>query len=132
MVWENIAVSAGLQLVGSMFGRDTRQDNQNNINLKFEQDNEAYSYDRAVTWSTYYDTLEKVYVQELNNKAQNAYKEQLAFNQWQDKENMRLYSYAKEAEAYNASVESYYEQLDFNDIAEELTIADTELSLIHI
>jgi len=39
---------------------------------------------------------------------------------------MRLYSYAKEAEAYNASVESYYEQLDFNDIAEELTIADTE------
>ena len=126
MVWENIAVSAGLQLVGSMFGRDTRQDNQNNINLKFEQDNEAYSFDRAVEWSTYYHTLDKQYVAYLNSKALNAYKEQLAFNQWQDKENMRLYSYAKEAEAYNASVESYYEQLDFNDIAEELTIADTE------
>jgi len=124
--WEAYAVSAGLQLVGSFFGRDTRQDNQNNINLKFEQDNEAWSFDRAVEWSTYYHTLEKQYVADLNNKALNAYKEQLAFNQWQDKENMRLYSYAKEAEAYNASVESYYEQLDFNDIAEELTIADTE------
>ena len=124
--WTGMAVSAGLQLVGGLFGRDTRQDNQNNINLKFEQDNEAYSFDRAVEWSTYYHTLEKQYVADLNNKALNAYKEQLAFNQWQDKENMRLYSYAKEAEAYNASVESYYEQLDFNDIAEELTIADTE------
>ena len=124
--WTAIAVGAGLQLVGSMFGRDTRQDNQNNINLKFEQDNEAYSFDRAVEWSTYYHTLEKQYVADLNQKALNAYKEQLAFNNWQDKENMRLYSYAKEAEAYNASVEAYYEQLDFNDIAEELTIADTE------
>ena len=124
--WTAVAVSTGLQLVGSMFGRDTRQDNQNNINLKFEQDNEAYSFDRAVEWSTYYHTLEKQYVADLNNKALNAYKEQQSFNQWQDKENMRLYSYAKEAEAYNASVESYYEQLDFNDIAEELTIADTE------
>ena len=126
MSWESIAVSAGLQLVGGLFGRDTRQDNQNNINLKFEQDNEAWSFNRAVEWSTYYHTLENQYVADLNTQAQNAYKEQLAFNQCQDKENMRLYSYAKEAEAYNASVESYYEQLDFNDIAEELTIADTE------
>jgi len=126
MSWEYYAASAGLQLVGSFFGRDTRQDNQNNINLKFEQENEAYSYDRAIEWTTYYQTLEKNYVAEMNDKALNAYKEQQDFNTWQDKENMRLYSYAKEAEAYNASVESYYEQLDFNDIAEELTIADTE------
>ena len=124
--WGAIAAGAGLQLLGSMFGRDTRQDNQNNINLKFEQDNEQWSFDRATDWVTYYNTLEKQYVADLNGKAMNAYKEQLAFNNWQDKENMRLYSYAKEAEAYNASVESYYEQLDFNDIAEELTIADTE------
>ena len=126
MSWEYYAASAGLQLVGSFFGRDTRQDNQNNINLKFEQENEAYSYDRAIEWTTYYQTLEENYIAEMNNKAMNAYKEQQSFNTWQDKENMRLYSYAKEAEAYNASVESYYEQLDFNDIAEELTIADTE------
>ena len=126
MSWEAAAIGAGIQLVGSLFGRDTRQDNQNNINLKFEQDNEAWSFDRATDWVTYYNTLEKQYVADLNGKAMNAYKEQLAFNNWQDKENMRLYSYAKEAEAYNASVEAYYEQLDFNDIAEELTIADTE------
>ena len=124
--WGAVAAGAGLQLLGSMFGRDTRQDNQNNINLKFEQDNEQYSFDRATDWVTYYNTLEKQYVDDLNRTAMNAYKEQLAFNNWQDKENMRLYSYAKEVEAYNASVESYYEQLDFNDIAEELTIADTE------
>lgn len=117
---------SAVSLIGSLFGPDERQENQNVINLKFASDNEAYSYERAVDWATYYHTLDKQYVGELNEKALNAYKEQLAFNTWQDKENMRLYSYAKEAEAYNASVESYYEQLDFNDVAEELTIADTE------
>ena len=106
-------------------GVDERQDQQNAINAKFDYDNEVYSYDRARDWSTYYHTLEAQYVQELNEQTINNYKDQLAINNWQDKENMRLYSYAKEAEAYNASVVSYYEQLDFNNIAEELTLNDT-------
>jgi len=106
-------------------GVDERQDNQNVINQKFDYDNEMYSWQRAKDWSTYYNTLEAQYVQQLNEETVNKYKDNLAFSQWQDKENMRLYSYAKEAEAYNASVTSYYEQLDFNNIAEELTLNDT-------
>ena len=106
-------------------GVDVRQENQNVINAKFDYDNEMYSWQRAKDWSSYYNTLESQYVQQLNEESTNKYKNQLAFNNWQDKENMRLYSYAKEAEAYNASVESYYEQLDFNNIAEELTLNDT-------
>jgi len=106
-------------------GVDERQDNQNVINAKFDYDNEMYSWQRAKDWSTYYNTLEAQYVQQLNEETTNKYKNNLAFSQWQDKENMRLYSYAKEAEAYNASVGSYYEQLDFNNIAEELTLNDT-------
>ena len=106
-------------------GVDERQDNQDAINAKFGYDNEMYSWQKAKDWSTYYNTLEAQYVQQLNEESVNKYKNQLAFNNWQDKENMRLYSYAKEAEAYNASVDSYYEQLDFNNIAEELTLNDT-------
>jgi len=106
-------------------GVDPRQENQNVINAKFDYDNELYSWQRAKDWSSYYNTLESQYVQQLNEESTNKYKNQLAFNNWQDKENMRLYSYAKEAEAYNASVTSYYEQLDFNNIAEELTLNDT-------
>ena len=106
-------------------GVDERQDNQNVINAKFDYDNEMYSWQRAKDWSTYYNTLEAQYVQPVNEETVNKYKDNLAFSQWQDKENMRLYSYAKEAEAYNASVGSYYEQLDFNNIAEELTLNDT-------
>ena len=107
------------------FGPDPRQDNQDQINVKFDADNEMYSWQRAQDWSTYYNTLEAQYVAQLNEEALNNYKNQLAINNWQDKENMRLYSYAKEAEAYNASVDAYYEQLDFNNIAEELTLNDT-------
>ena len=106
-------------------GVDPRQENQNVINASFDYDNEMYSWQRAKDWSSYYNTLESQYVQQLNEESTNKYKNQLAFNNWQDKENMRLYSYAKEAEAYNASVKSYYEQLDFNNIAEELTLNDT-------
>ena len=106
-------------------GVDPRQENQNAINAKFDYDNEMYSWQRAKDWSSYYNTLETQYVQQLNEESTNRYKNQLAFSNWQDKENMRLYSYAKEAEAYNASVVSYYEQLDFNNIAEELTLNDT-------
>ena len=106
-------------------GKDVRQENQNVLNQQFDYDNEMYSWQRAKDWSTYYHTLEQQYVQQLNEESTNKYKNQLAFSNWQDKENMRLYSYAKEAEAYNASVVSYYEQLDFNNIAEELTLNDT-------
>tara|TARA_Y100001938_G_scaffold150267_1_gene240397 strand:- start:142 stop:1473 length:1332 start_codon:yes stop_codon:yes gene_type:complete len=104
---------------------DPRQENQNVLNQQFDYDNDHYSWMRAKDWSTYYHTLETQYVQQLNEESVNRYKNQLAFNNWQDKENMRLYSYSKEAEAYNASVDSYYEQLDFNNIAEELTLNDT-------
>ena len=106
-------------------GPDIRQENQNRINAQFDYDNEMYSWQRASDWSTYYHTLEAQYVQQLNEQTVNKYKNQLAFNNWQDKENMRLYSFNKEAEAYNASVQSYYKQLDFNNIAEELTLNDT-------
>ena len=106
-------------------GKDVRQEEQNVLNQQFDYDNEMYSWQRAKDWSTYYHTLEQQYVQQLNEESTNKYKNQLAFSNWQDKENMRLYSYAKEAEAYNASVVSYYEQLDFNNIAEELTLNDT-------
>ena len=83
-------------------GKDVRQENQNVLNQQFDYDNEMYSWQRAKDWSTYYHTLEQQYVQQLNEESTNKYKNQLAFNNWQDKENMRLYSYAKEAEAYNA------------------------------
>ena len=123
-----LAIAAGgaaVSLVGSLFGPDVGQEDQNVRNQKFDYDNEIYSYDRAKDWSTYYHTLEAQYVDELNLQTANNYKNQLAINNWQDAENKRLYSFAKEAEAYNASVVNYYEQLDFNNIAEELTLNDT-------
>tara|TARA_R100000152_G_C6780191_1_gene212669 strand:- start:3071 stop:4456 length:1386 start_codon:yes stop_codon:yes gene_type:complete len=106
-------------------GNDAYEAQEELINSTFDYNNEMWSWHRAQDWSTYYATLERQYVDQLNDEAVRKYKDQLAYNNWQDKENMRLYSYAKEVEAYNASVNSYYQQLDFNNIAEELTINDT-------
>ena len=106
-------------------GVDERQENQNVLNQKFDYDNELYSWQKAQDLSTYYTTLENQYVTQLNEQTLNAYKDQLAINNWQDKENMRLYSFTKEMEAYNASVDAFYEQMDFNNVAQHLTLNDT-------
>ena len=106
-------------------GVDERQDNQNVINQNFDAANEIYSWETAQEWSKYHYVTETQYIQQLNEQARNNYQNELSMKEWQNRENMRLYSYAKEAEAYNASVGSYYEQLDFNNIAEEMTIQDT-------
>ena len=106
-------------------GNDPRQESQNAINQQFEFDNEMWSFMRAQEWSLYHNAVEAQFVAQLNEKAINNFKQEMAFRSWQDRENMRLYSYANEVKAYNSSVESYYEQLDFNEIAEELTLQDT-------
>ena len=106
-------------------GVDERQESQNVIDAQFDYDNEMYSWQRAQDLSTYYTTLENQYITQLNEQTLNAYKDQLAINNWQDKENMRLYSFTKEMEAYNASVDAFYEQMDFNNVAQQLTLNDT-------
>ena len=59
-------------------GVDPRQENQNVINAKFDYDNEMYSWQRAKDWSSYYNTLESQYIQQLNEESTNKYKNQLA------------------------------------------------------
>ena len=52
------------------------------------------------------------------------HKNTLAQNEWKDKEAMRIFDYQNMVKAYNASIQSYHKQLDYNAIAAEISTND--------
>tara|TARA_E500000305_G_scaffold39804_1_gene30436 strand:+ start:3808 stop:5241 length:1434 start_codon:yes stop_codon:yes gene_type:complete len=93
-------------------------DNQNAYN------NEMHSYNWAQTQANYATAMENLAIQKINETATKNYQDQTNFNGWLDRENIRLYEYGKEVEAYNASVESYEDQLDYNNLAYDIALND--------
>jgi len=63
-------------------------------------------------------------IAQRNQKNQTDWQNQTALNQWEDKEKMRIFDFNNQVEAFNASVEAYGEQLDYNNLAAEMATAD--------
>ena len=59
-----------------------------------------------------------------NAEAIRQQKNATAMNEWVDKEKMRIFDYNNQIEAYNASVNAYEEQLDYNAVAAEIQASD--------
>ena len=52
------------------------------------------------------------------------HKNAVATREWVDKEKMRIFDFNNQVAAYNASVDAYHDQLDYNAVAQELAIGD--------
>ena len=107
-----------------LFGEDASDLNEKALKQQWHMNNEMWAYNWATAQDNYAFAQEGLAAQKMNQAALNAAKEQAEFNAWQNRENMRLYEYSKEVEAYNAGVASYEEQIDYNNIAEEIAIND--------
>ena len=107
-----------------IFGEDASKLNEKALEQQWHMNNEMWAYNWATAQDNYAFAQEGLAAQKMNTAALNAAKEQAEFNAWQNRENMRLYEYSKEVEAYNAGVASYEEQIDYNNIAEEIAIND--------
>ena len=59
-----------------------------------------------------------------NAEAIRQHKNATATQEWVEKEKMRIFDFNNQVEAYNASVKSYEEQLDYNALALELSTND--------
>ena len=94
-------------------------DNQNAYN------DEMHSYQWAEAQSNYATAMENIAIQRINETALKNYQDQTNFNGWLDRENIRLYEYDKEVEAYNSSVEAYEQQLDYNNLAYDIALNDS-------
>ena len=62
--------------------------------------------------------------QQWNQEQIRQHKNELAQNEWKDKETMRIFDYQNMVKAYNASIQAYHKQLDYNAIAAEISTND--------
>ena len=108
----------------SLFGGNAKSLNEEALKQTWHAANEMYAFNWATTQDNYAYQQETLAASKMNEAALRALREQTEFNAWQNRENMRLYEYSKEVEAYNAGVASYEEQIDYNNIAEEIAIND--------
>jgi len=107
-----------------LFGEDASDLNEKALEQQWHMNNEMWAYNWATAQDNYAFAQEGLAAQKMNQEVLNSAREQTEFNAWQNRENMRLYEYSKEVEAYNAGVASYEEQIDYNNIAEEIAIND--------
>ena len=99
-------------------------DNSEQIEAQYDYDTAKYQFD--------WDQMQKKYthqkgmydVQIWNAEQSRQYKNEVASQQWADKEKMRIFDYNNQVEAYNASKEAYAKQLDYNNLAAEISSSD--------
>ena len=93
-------------------------DHQNRYN------NEMHSFQWGAAQDNYAYQQQTIAYAKRNDETLRNYQDQTNFNGWLNRENMRMYEFDKQVEAYNASVVSYEKQLDYNDIAADIALAD--------
>jgi len=62
--------------------------------------------------------------QQYNQEQIRQHKNAIAQNEWKDKETMRIFDYQNMVKAYNASIQTYHKQLDYNALAAEISTND--------
>jgi len=90
-----------------------------------------YDYDLAV-WKYDWQSIQDKYaydmdsweIQIANTEAKRQQENQAATNEWIDKDKIRIFDYNNQVAAYNASVQTYETQLDYNNLALEITTND--------
>ena len=69
-------------------------------------------------------TVDQFEAQVYNQEIIREHKNQLAQNQWADKEKMRIFDYQNQVKSFNAGVQAYHKQLDYNALAAEISTND--------
>ena len=90
------------------------------VNAQYEYDQKQHDFSWAQMQDNYLYQMDKVEVARLNEQASADYKNRLAATQWAQNESIRVSQYEAEIKAYNQSIESANQQLDYNAFAEEI------------
>ena len=129
---ERMMAESGVQsnvigdIIDRIFGEDPSKLNKKALEQQWHFSNENWAWDWAMEQDNYAYHQEMTEANRMNAEAQREAREQMEYNGWLNRENMRLYEYSNQVEAYNASVASYDEQIDYNKIAEEIAINDAD------
>ena len=104
-----------------LFGDNKEKDNankQHEYDIKYHEW-EIKQRDEAFDFKTDQFVVDKWNADQVRN-----YKDETAKNDWIYREEMREFDYNNQVEAYNASLDSFERQMDYNNLAAELSSAD--------
>lgn len=123
MTWAIVSVGLSVAGMGMSYMSGKKADKQAHkmIEAQYEADkaNYEFNYQEAIDqWEFAKEDLE---ITKYNLDAQRKYRNEEASRQWIEEDKLRIWDYNEQVKAYNASVESYGVQLEFNDIANELS-----------
>ena len=125
MAWQ--AISIGLSALGLgmgfMSGQKADRYAQKMVEKQFEADIANWNYNWQEANDAYTYALEDIDIAEWNFEQQRKYRDAEALREWIDQDKQRMFDYNQQVKAYNASVESYGVQLDYNDVANDLATA---------
>tara|TARA_R100000152_G_C6775309_1_gene203643 strand:- start:1218 stop:2456 length:1239 start_codon:yes stop_codon:yes gene_type:complete len=107
-----------------LFGEDPSDLQEEALAATWHAANEMWAFNWATAQDNYAYQQETNEAARMNSEASRKFREQQEYNGWLNRENMRLFEYSKQVEAYNASVASYEEQLDYNQVAVDIAIND--------
>ncbi len=107
-----------------LFGEDPSDLQEEALAATWHAANEMWAFNWATAQDNYAYQQETNEAARINSEASRKFREQQEYNGWLNRENMRLFEYSKQVEAYNASVASYEEQLDYNQVAVDIAIND--------
>ena len=98
--------------------------NRKQIQKQYEYDTNKWEYDWQEMQDNYEHKKDAYDIQIWNQEQNIDYREQVAIDDYNHKLAMRDFDYGNQIAAYNASIESYEKQLDYNALAHEITASD--------
>jgi len=98
--------------------------NSRQIEKQYEYDINRWQFNWQEMQDNYEHKKDAYDIQIWNQNQNLDFKEQMATDEWNHKLAMRDFDYNNQIAAYNASIESYEKQLDFNSLAHEITAND--------
>ena len=98
--------------------------NSKQIQKQYEYDLAKHEYDWQEMQDNYQHKKDAYDIQIWNQEQNIDFREQMATDDYNHKLAMRDFDYNNQIAAYNASIESYHKQLDYNNLAHEITSND--------
>lgn len=97
---------------------------ERNLEIQHEMDLSKWEYNRNRQIENFDYMTDGHAIAEHNAEQSTAFKNETAKNEWIYKEELRRFDFNQNIAAHNASIEAFHKQMDYNDLAFEMTAAD--------
>tara|TARA_R100000781_G_scaffold927_2_gene1583 strand:- start:13476 stop:14504 length:1029 start_codon:yes stop_codon:yes gene_type:complete len=122
MSWTAVAIGMGaLNFVSS---RNSARDQNRAMARMEELERKKFRYNWEEGQDAYAFAVEGIDIQRHNDDLMREWQDGTAINQWIDKNELRIFDYNNMTAAYNASLDRFETQLDYNNLAQEIAIND--------